>query len=92
MTGTEDTTGIVIDRMTTGDLEDTTEDGGIDGNARKDLVQDATTTCRSMPLQRATVVTAETVTEAGARNVEATEWVLRNEGALRHQQVVESST
>jgi len=46
-TETEDTTGIVIDETTTGDLEDTTEEeeeeeeegeGDIDENARKGLV------------------------------------------------------
>ena len=81
-TGTEDTTGIVTGGTTTGDLEDTMEDGDIGGNARRDLVQDAKTTCRLMPLQRAIVVTAETVTEGGARNVEGMEWALRNEGVL----------
>lgn len=49
-TGTEDMMGIVIDGMTTGDLEAMTEDGDIHGNARRDLVQDVRTTSRLMPL------------------------------------------
>jgi len=81
-TETEDTTGIVIDATTTGGLEDTREGEDTDGNARRDLAQGATTTCKLMALQR---VTAPTVTEDGARNVAGTVWALRNEGALPRQ-------
>ena len=77
-TGTEDTTGTVIDGRTTDGLEGTTEVGDTDGNARIDLVQGATTRCKLTPLQR---VTAATAIEDGAKNVERTVWVLRNEGA-----------
>lgn len=81
-TGTEDMTGIAIDGTTTGGLEDTTEDGDTDGNARKGPAQDATTTCKSTPLQRATAVT---VIEDGARNVERTVWAPQNEGVPPQQ-------
>ena len=87
-TETEDTTGIVIDGTTTGDLEDTTEEegeeeeGDIDENARKGLAEGATTKCKSTALQR---VSAATVREDGALNVARMAWALRNEGALRQQ-------
>ena len=81
-TGTEDTTGIVIDGTTTGGLEDTTEVGDTGGNARIDLAQSATTRCKLTLLQRVIVVTAATAIEDGARNVERMVWVLQNEGVL----------
>ena len=81
-TGTEDTTEIVIDGTTTDGLEDTMEDGDIDESARRDLEEGATTTCKSMALQR---VTAATVTEDGVQNVEKMVWVPRNGGALPRQ-------
>jgi len=79
-TGTEDTTGIVIDGTMTDGPQDTTEGEGIGGNARIDLVVEGVmTTCKLMALQR---VTAATVIEDGARNVGRMVRVLRNEGAL----------
>ena len=78
-TETEDTTGIVIDGTMTGDLEDTTEDGDTEENARRDLVRGATTKCRSMALQRVTVTSA---IEGETRNAEGTAWVPQNGGAL----------
>jgi hypothetical protein len=78
-TGTEDTTGTVIDVTTRGGQEDTTEDGDIDENAKRDLVGGVRTKCKSMPLQR---VTAATVTEDEARNAEGTVWAPLNEGVL----------
>ena len=81
-TGREDTTGIVIDGTTTDDLQDTTEVGDIDGNARIGLAEGAKTTCRLTALQSLSAVTVATVIEDGARNVERMVWVLRNEGVL----------
>ena len=81
-TGTEDMTGIVTNGTTTGGLEDTTEDGDIDGNARIGHAEGATTTCKLMARQRVTAVTA---IEDGARSVERMVWVLRNEGAPPRQ-------
>jgi hypothetical protein len=77
-TGTEDTTGIVIDGTTTGGLEGTKGTGGTDENARRGLVEDAKTTCRLMALQRLTAATAR---GGEARNVGRMEWALQNEGA-----------
>ena len=87
-TGKEGTTGIVIDEMTRGDLEDTTEDGDIDGNARRDHAPGATTKCKLTALQRLTALNVANVATAigdGARNVGGMEWVLRNEGAPPRQ-------
>lgn len=78
-TGKEDTTGTVIDGMTTGGLEDTTEDGDTDENAKRGPVEDARTTCKSTALQRAT---ATTVTEVEPPSVGGMVWALQNEGAL----------
>jgi len=78
----EDMTGTVTVGTTTGGLEDTREDGGIDENARKDPAQGATTTCRLMALQRPIAATA---IEDGALNVGRMVWVLRNEGAPLQQ-------
>ena len=78
-TETEGTTAIVIDGTTTGGLEGTKEEGGIDENARKDLAQGATTICKLTALQR---LTAATVIEDEPQNVAGMVWELRNEGAL----------
>ena len=81
-TETEDTTGIVIDGTTTGALEDTTEEGDIDENARKGLAEGAKTKCKLTALQR---VTAPTVIGDGAINVAGMAWALQNGGALRQR-------
>lgn len=81
-TETEDTTGIVIDGTMTDALEDTTEEGAIGENARKDLAEGAKTKCKLTALQR---VTAPTAIGDGAINVPGTVWALPNGGALRQQ-------
>ena len=78
-TATGGTTGTATDETMTGGLEDTTEDGDTEENARRDLVRGATTKCRSMALQRVTVTSA---IEGETRNAEGTAWVPQNGGAL----------
>lgn len=77
-TGTEDTTGTVIDETTTGGLEDT-RGVDTDENARRGLVHDVKTTCKSTALQKLTV---ETAIEEGTRSAEGMAWELRRGEAL----------